>query len=75
MKNEPATTTAPAALRRALALALLAIGAICGFGFLCTFEPSAWWITWSWRIGCAILGLGALGGVLTLAGRRSRKSP
>ena len=50
-------------------LALLAVAAFCGFGFLATFEPPG---SVGWRIGYTVVGLACLAAAawLLLGGRR-----
>lgn len=67
------TRTVPLWARVAIAAPLVTVAAFTAFGFLATFEPNPWWITWPWRVAYLALGLGSLAGVLKLLIKRRAK--
>ena len=52
------------------ALALVAVAAFCGFGFLATFEPGPNVV--AWRIGYSLVGLSCLAATTLLLLARAR---
>ena len=49
---------------------LLALAAFCLFGFLATWEPTDTpGISWAFRVGYAVVGIGCLAGTLVLCRR------
>jgi hypothetical protein len=53
----------PLWLRFLLAVALLCVTGFCGVGFLATFEPNPWWVTWPWRLAYTAAGFACLAGI------------
>ena len=72
-KSLAKTQPVPLWLRLCLALVLLPVAAFAAFGFLATFEPNPWWVTWPWRVAYAALAVTSLAGVVKLLGKRRAK--